>query len=390
MTAIPLPPSTHAALRVLVVDDVGFMRIALRQIIETDGDMLVVGEARNGEEALALARDLKPDIVTMDVEMPVMDGIEATRRILAEVAPKPIVIMVSSYTQAGAAATVKALRNGAADFVSKESAFSKTDLGHIDAKLREKIRVLAKQRIWAGDDGFPGWTAGAAAERDNQRGRERDQERDQEKIARERRQPSGPVDLIAIGASTGGPEALGVLLGALGPIAPPIVIAQHMPEFFTACLAESLSRDTGLTVREGEHRKAVPPGEVTILPGGRDAIVAPQLGGGFELRLTQSASVVHPSADLLFESVAMAARNPVAVILTGMGDDGTRGAGRFARRGLPVLVQRPDSCVIGGMPGAAIEAGVASGSFSLIDLARNLRHWASAGFHPRKAEMAKP
>ncbi len=101
---------TADALRVLVVDDLGFMRIALRQIVETDGDMRVVGEARNGEEAVSLARELKPDVVTMDIEMPVMDGIEATRQILAEVKPQPIVIMVSSYTQTGAAATMKALR----------------------------------------------------------------------------------------------------------------------------------------------------------------------------------------------------------------------------------------------------------------------------------------
>ena len=202
--------------------------------------------------------------------------------------------------------------------------------------------------------------------------------------------PTGPLDLVVVGVSTGGPETLGVLLRALGTIGAPVVIAQHMPEFFTACLAESLSRDTGLVVREGEHRKPVLPGEITILPGARDAVVAPRGGGGFELRLTQSSGVVHPSADLLFESAAMAARHPVAVILTGMGNDGTRGARRFARRNLPVLAQRPDSCVIGGMPSAAIEAGVVSESLSLYAIARNLRRWAATEFHPRKAEMAKP
>jgi two-component system chemotaxis response regulator CheB len=132
------------------------------------------------------------------------------------------------------------------------------------------------------------------------------------------------------------------------------------------------------------------PGQVTILPGSRDAVVAPLAGGGFELRLTQSDGAVHPSGDLLFESVAMVARHPVAVILTGMGNDGTRGAGRFARRNLPVLVQRPDTCVVGGMPSAAIEAGVASESLTLDDIAHRLRRWASPTFQPRKAEMANP
>jgi two-component system chemotaxis response regulator CheB len=142
----PRPAKEYApdALRVVVADDLGFMRIALRQIIETDGDMRVVGEARNGQEALALARELRPDVVTMDVEMPVMDGIEATRRITAEVTPRPIVIMVSGHTQAGAAATLRALHNGAVDFVSKQSAFAQTDLGRIDSELRHKIRLLAE------------------------------------------------------------------------------------------------------------------------------------------------------------------------------------------------------------------------------------------------------
>ncbi len=378
MTADGETLATRGALRVLVVDDLGFMRIALRQIVETDGDMLVVGEARNGEEAVALARELKPDVVTMDVEMPVMDGIEATRRILGEVAPKPVVIMVSSYTQAGAAATMKALHNGAADFVSKESAFAKTDLGRIDSELREKIRALTDRRVGVAPPELPSRFVADSGD-----GKA-------DGVVRGPCRPSRPIDLVAIGVSTGGPDALAVLLRALGTIAAPVVIAQHMPEFFTACLAESLARDTGQVVREGGHRSPVLPGEVTILPGARDAVVAPRLGGGFELRLTQSSGVVHPSADLLFESAAMAARNPVAVILTGMGDDGTRGAGRFARRNLPVLVQRPDSCVIGGMPSAAIEAGVASESLTLHEIARNLRQWASAGFHPPKAEMAKP
>jgi two-component system chemotaxis response regulator CheB len=109
------------------------------------------------------------------------------------------------------------------------------------------------------------------------------------------------------------------------------------------------------------------------------------------LRLTRAGGGdLHPSADLLFESVAMAARHPVAVILTGMGNDGTRGAGRFAQRNLPVLVQRPDTCIVGGMPSAAIDAGVASQSLTIEEIGRNLRHWSSAGFHPRKAEMAEP
>jgi two-component system chemotaxis response regulator CheB len=309
--------------------------------------------------------------------MPGMDGIEATRKITTEMAPKPVVIMVSSHTQTGAAATIKALQQGASDFVSKESAFSKTDLGHIDKELRGKIRMLAKRRPGAPKPVQPlPLTAKPTTP-------------DARPLSRSPCLPPGQIDLIAIGVSTGGPAILGSFLRAIGKIEAPIVIAQHMPQFFTACLAQSLTEDTGLMVREGDHRKPVLPGEVTILPGSRDAVIAPREGGGFELRLTQAEGAVHPSADLLFESVAMAARRPVAVILTGMGDDGTRGGRRFAHRNLPVLVQRPDTCVVGGMPGAAIEAGVASESLVLDDIAQRLREWASPGFTPVKAEMAK-
>lgn len=363
------------ALRVLVVDDQRFMCIALRQIIEADGDMRVVGEARNGEEACALAHELKPDVVTMDIEMPVMDGIAATRRILAELHPAPVVIMVSSHTQAGAAATVEALRLGAADFISKSSAFTPNDLGHIDSELRGKIRACAESRRRLPvlpqvapqvPDAMeyaplPSWDAAAPA-----------------------------ADLIAIAASTGGPATLAALLPAIGRLGAPIVIAQHMPEFFTACLAQSLADDTGLAVREGADRQPVAPGEVTLLPGGKDALLAPRAGGGFELRLTKGVGTVHPSADVLFESVAMSARRPVAVILTGMGDDGTRGAARFARRGLSVLAQRPESCVIGGMPAAAIEAGVASEVLSLDEIAGRLRQLASPAARPPQIETATP
>jgi two-component system chemotaxis response regulator CheB len=353
-----------SSLRVLIVDDSGFMCIALRKIVEADGDLRVVGEARNGEEACALARELKPDVVTMDVEMPVMDGLEATRRILAEVRPPPVVIMVSSHTQSGAAATIEALRLGAADFVSKESTFAKTDLGYIDSQLRAKIRACAELRRHR----QVSRAEGTAAPRVPRAALGM--------IGRPAAKLSAPPDLIVMAASTGGPLTLTSLLRAIGPIAPPIVIAQHMPEFFTACLAQSLGEDTGLAVREGRDREALAAGEVIILPGGKDARIAPRVGGAFELRVAEAEGGVHPSADILFESVAMVARRPVAVILTGMGDDGSRGAAAVARRGLPVLVQRPDTCVIDGMPGAAIEAGVASDALTLDEIAQRLRHWA--------------
>ena len=168
-----------APIRVLVVDDQSFMRIALRQILEAEGDIRVVGEARNGVEAVAMAHELKPDAITLDVEMPEMDGLQACEQIMREVQPRPAIIMVSAYTQAGAEAAVQALRLGAVDFVSKSSIFAATDLAHIDSELRPKLRAWAKRRLVAGPSGA---SAKAAAHK-------------------RRWHP----DLVVIAASTGGP-----------------------------------------------------------------------------------------------------------------------------------------------------------------------------------------
>ncbi len=138
--------SPLAPIRVLVVDDQSFMRIALRKILEADGDIRVVGEAQNGIEAIAMARELRPDAITLDIEMPEMDGLEACATIAREVAPRPAIIMVSAHTQKGAEAAVKALELGAVDFVSKSSNFAKTDLSHIDSELPPKLRAWVKRR----------------------------------------------------------------------------------------------------------------------------------------------------------------------------------------------------------------------------------------------------
>ena len=344
MSASPAPPP----IRALVVDDSGFMRIALRKIIEADGDIRVVGEARNGREAIRLAQELKPDVVTMDIVMPEMDGIEATRRIIKEVTPAPHVVMVSASTQDGAAATLKALRAGAADFISKSTSFADTDLGQLDAELRVRLRQW-RSTPSAASVAKPEVMSEEAAEATAQ-----------------------AADLIVIAASTGGPQALPVLLGAMGAIEPPVVIAQHMPELFTRSLADYLASDLGLDVRQGSMYTPLPPRTVTILPGGQDAVVAIGRTGGFELRPSSGPGFVHPSGDLLLQSAALTARCPVAVILTGMGSDGAAGAAAFRRRGRPVLVQTPESCVVGGMPSAAIAAGVATQVLDLERIGRKL------------------
>jgi two-component system, chemotaxis family, protein-glutamate methylesterase/glutaminase len=339
-------------IRVLVVDDQSFMRIALRRIIEADGDIRVVGEARNGVEAVALARQLRPDVITMDVEMPEMDGLEACSRILDDLAPPPAIIMVSAFTQSGAQATTRALRLGAVDFVSKSSLRVSTDLAQIDSELRPKLRA------WSRRDRRTPSAAAQSVSAEYQRNRD------------------WVPDLVLIAASTGGPQALTALLKALGPVEPPVVIALHMPEFFTASFAEMLSQDTGCEVREGGHRERLLPRLVTLLPGGRDGIVGPAPNGGYELRLVKIESTFHPSADALFESAAMVAMRPVGVVLTGMGEDGAKGAAALHRKGAPLLVQEPSSCIVGGMPEAAI-AAVAQATIRPVEgIAELLRCWA--------------
>ncbi|MDR3407784.1 MAG: response regulator, partial [Methylovirgula sp.] len=207
-------------IRVLVVDDQSFMRIALRQILEAEGDIEVIGEAQNGVEAVNMARELKPDAVTLDIEMPEMDGLQACAEIARGAEPRPVIIMVSAHTQTGADAAVKALRFGAADFVSKSSVFAKTDLAHIDSELRRKLRAWVKPRAAP--------QAGAALPPPS------------------RRETAGwRPDIIVVAASTGGPQALTALLSGHAAVAAPIVIAQHMPELFTASLAQALAHDTG-------------------------------------------------------------------------------------------------------------------------------------------------
>jgi two-component system chemotaxis response regulator CheB len=338
-----LPP-----IRALVVDDSGFMRIALRKIIEADGDIRVVGEARNGREAIRMAQELKPDVVTMDIVMPEMDGIEATRRIVKEVAPAPRVIMVSASTQEGADATLRALHAGAADFISKSTSFADTDLGSLDAELRVRLR---QWRTAASPVPAEPSTGRSEASTDG---------------------TAGTTDLIVVAASTGGPQALPVLLAAMGPLEPPVVIAQHMPEVFTRSLADHLASEIGLDVREGAMYAPLPQRTVTILPGGQDSVIAFGRTGSFELRPGAGTGFVHPSGDLLLQSAALTARCPVAVILTGMGADGSSGAAAFRRRGRPVLVQTPESCVVGGMPSAAIAAGVATDILGLEEMGRKL------------------
>lgn len=306
---------------VLVVDDSAFMRIALRRIIEAEGDLRVVAEAADGEAAIAAVRQHQPAVVAMDVEMPVLGGIEATRRIMALPNP-PAIIMVSQHTQEDSPAAIAALAAGAADFISKEAGLGGLDLGHLDQALRGRLRHWAGQRRPAAEAAPLHFAA-----------------------------PSqGRPPLILIAASTGGPDALAELLAASGPLPVPVVIAQHMPQGLAPELALLLARRAGWPVCVAEHGHRLNPAAATLLP--TDGVLL-RAAGGFALRLAPSEAAVHPSADLLFRSAALLGVPACGVVLSGMGQDGAAGAAALAAEGGRILVQSAESSVVSGMPQAA-------------------------------------
>ena len=340
-------------IRALVVDDSAFMRMALRRIIEAEGDLRVVGEASDGAAAVELAARLQPDIVTMDLEMPGLDGLAATRQLLGLPDP-PAVLMVSHHTREGSEAALSALAAGAVDVLWKGSALGGLDLAQIDRELRGRLRHWAHQR---------GYPRGAAPPL---------------RKGGPLRQP-GPMprlrpgcDVLVLAASTGGPDALATLLAAAGTLPVPCVVAQHMPADLGPDFVRHLRRRSGTAVLLGEAGAPLRPGEVVVIPGGTDGHLARD-GAGFALRLGRGAGLVHPSADMLFRSAAFVAQRAIGAVLTGMGRDGAEGAAAMRERGMAVLAQSPESCVVAGMPGAVIEAGLASSVADPAGLGERLR-----------------
>lgn len=336
---------------VLVVDDSAFMRIALRRIIEAEGDLRVVAEAADGEAAIAAVRAHRPAVVAMDVEMPVLGGIEATRRIMALPNP-PAIIMVSQHTQTDSPAALAALEAGAADYISKETGLGGVDLGHLDHALRDRLRH------WAGAQ--TGAQAGTQAQRMPRL----------PAIASKADTHPIPPPLVLIAASTGGPDALAALLAASGALPVPVLIAQHMPKGLAGELAALLTRRAGWPVRVAEDGQALHAGIAVLLP--TDGVLLRSMGG-FALRLAPTGSPVHPSADLLFRSAALLGLPACGVVLTGMGQDGAAGAAALAAEGGRILVQSSETSVVAGMPQAASSAVPGVEALSPAGLGERLR-----------------
>jgi len=346
-------------IKLLVVDDSAFMRMAIAKMVENDPKIEVVGEAHNGEVALQMAQRLRPNVITMDVEMPVLNGIQAVKRIM-ETAPCPI-IMVSSLTTKSADVTIKALELGAVDFIAKSSSFVQLDIVKIEKELQEKIYYWAKHQFNMSLRNKPSYKRQAIPEFGS---------------PHRQRTPKKSVDCVVVGVSTGGPRTVLELLQNMGALICPMVIAQHMPKEFTPGFADHLKVATGLNVVEGYHGMALSPGQIVVAPGGVDTQIRRPFDNHFALDVKiHELSPIHPSADLLFQSSSRECVSPVAVVLTGMGDDGSRGAKEFAQRDYPVMVQEPSTCVVDGMPGSTIALGAASAVLEVAQIARKLKVW---------------
>jgi len=324
--------------RVLVVDDSAFMRKLISDILEEDPRLEVVGRARDGIEALKLLRELEPDVVTLDVEMPKKDGLATLEDIMA-LHPTPVV-MVSSLTREGAEITIKALAAGAVDFVAKPSGRISLDMAKVGNELRSKVLMASGVNIALLAHRRAPLSLKEAPQPIELRGE--------------------PPEIVAVAASTGGPKALQELVTGLPHDLPvPIVIAQHMPPGFTASLAKRLDEMSALHVVEGQDGFELMPGVAAIAPGGKHMLVEKK-DGRFICRLSDAPPLhsVKPAADLLFLSVAdVAGAKAVGIILTGMGKDGTEGARAIRSKGGVVLAESPETCVVYGMPKSAVEAG---------------------------------
>jgi two-component system chemotaxis response regulator CheB len=366
--------------RVLVVDDSAFMRRRLTSIIESAPDLMVTGIARDGEEAIERVRELEPDVLTLDINMPRMDGLTALTYIMME-RPTPTVI-VSSLTQEGAITTLEALELGAVDFVPKPSGTVSMDIERQQAEIVEKVRTAARARLGrrrsaatlrrqAGVGRYAAVAAAAAEESETPTRPARTTRLAQTSRASSHRSDraarhSGPArGIIAIGVSTGGPQTLLEVLPLLPADLPlPVVLVQHMPAHFTSAFAARLNGECAITVKEAEHNEALQAGTAYVAPGGFQMTVAESItGGSGRVRLSDRprGMTFCPSADVLFESVARTyGDSAIGVLLTGMGDDGADGMVLIRQAGGATIAESQETAIVYGMPRAAIERGGAA------------------------------
>lgn len=323
-------------IRVLVVDDSALMRRRISDILNQDPQIQVIGAAVNGEDALKKLVDLKPDVVTLDIEMPKMDGLVCLGYIMSEL-PTPVV-MLSAHTQYGGQATIRALEYGAVDFVGKPSGVVSLDISKVAFEMVAKVKIAARIDVRKIKFKLP---VGAKPKGGL---------------------PAGSMEkLITIGASTGGPKALGEILPKI-PVDIPagILVVQHMPEGFTKSMAEHLNWESQIHVKEAQEGDKIQAGNAYIAPGDFHLVVAREEKGDI-IRLKKDPSELgtRPTINVTMRSVApIYGKRNIGVVLTGMGTDGTEGLRMIRNFGGTTLAEHESTCIVYGMPRSAIEEGV--------------------------------
>jgi two-component system chemotaxis response regulator CheB len=355
-----MAPPASKKFRVLIVDDSAFMRKVLEQIFNADDQLQVAGHAKDGREAVAMAESLKPDIITMDINMPHMDGLQATAQIMTT-NPRPIVV-VSSESKEGAASTLKALELGAIEFVAKPSSGVDLDMQSVKEDLLRKVRMAAKVRVVRTASRVALTVQGANGSAAPPK-----------PAPVVRPAPSIPADqrfpMVVLAASTGGPATVMRLApGFTRDFPAAVFLVQHMPASFTTQYAAQLAEFTSIRVKEAENGETVQPGTLYICPGGQHLRVTPS---GY-IQLDSASGRINgylPNIDTTMETVAaFAGPMSIGVVLTGMGNDGAQGAKAIKSAGGMVLAQDEATSVIFGMPAEAIKVAAVDQILGIDDI----------------------
>ena len=317
-------------IKVLVVDDSPFVRLALKKILQTARDIEVVGEASNGREAVEKAKTLKPDVITLDINMPVMDGLTALEEI-KKVHPGGKVLMVSALTKEGAKETIEALSKGAVDFITKPASYE--ELFKFKDEIIAKVKAVSKASL------------GKVSVR--------------EAPPQVKREEFSRTPVVAIGVSTGGPQTLSYVLSRLPNDFPaPILIAIHMPDTFTETFARHLDSICGLTVKEAREGEVIKAGHIYISRGRIHMVVRGSPERAYLTYINDDRYIYKPSADLLLGSTAKVfGPNTIGVVMTGMGNDGSKGIVEVKRAGGVTVAEDPKTAILWAMPENAIKTG---------------------------------
>jgi len=348
-------PPQNDKIKVILIDDSSVIRGALSRILTTDPDIEIIGSVSNGEMGVTQARLKQPDIIILDVEMPVMDGITALPKIM-EVSPKTKVIMCSTLTAKGADVTIKALSLGAVDSIVKPSSSTETGPG---SDFQRDLLALLKNLTRRRKPGIrPAPATGASAQTPSSA------LADKSEIIL-RNDPNaykGKPAIIAIGSSTGGPQALFKVLKNFSGFDIPIVITQHMPATFTKILADHIGQQTGINTHEGEDGMLVENGNIYVAPGGKHMLFEKK-ADGLHIKTDDGPqeNFCKPAVDPMYRSLLdIYGTKMLGIILTGMGHDGLAGAKMLVEKGGRLIAQDEETSVVWGMPGAVAETGLCS------------------------------